>query len=55
MVAMALANGSDNYVKHLLADVLETMAFSQALEGAGGSRRYAPGTAAISIASNSVH
>jgi hypothetical protein len=55
MVAMALANRGDNYVKHLLADALETTAFQERPDGAGGSRRYAPGTAGISIAPTSVH
>lgn len=55
MVAMALASRGDNYVKHLLADALETTAFHKPPEGAGGSRRYAPGTASISYLSNSTH
>jgi hypothetical protein len=55
MVAMALASRGDNYVKHLLADALETTAFHKPPEGAGGSRRYALGTASISYLSNSTH
>ena len=55
MVAMALASHGDNYVKHLLADALETKALHKCPEGACGSRRNAPGTASISITSNSVH
>ena len=55
IVAMALANRGDNYVKHLLADALETTAFHERPDGAGGSRRYAPGTASTSIVSNSTH
>ena len=51
MVAMALANRGDNYVKHLLADALETTALHKPPEGAGGSRSWAP--ASISISSNS--
>ena len=54
MVAIALASRGDNYVKHLLADVLEATASYGHPEGAGGSRRYAPGTANISIAASSV-
>jgi hypothetical protein len=37
-------------IKHLLADALETTAFHERPDGAGGSRRYAPGTAGISEA-----
>ena len=56
MVAIALASRGDNYVKHLLADALEATASHKHREGARGSRRYAPGTANISIApSNSTH
>ena len=56
MVAMALASRGDNYVKHLLADALEGAASYKHPRGANGSRRYAPGTASISIAaSNSTH
>jgi hypothetical protein len=55
MVAMALANRGDNYVKHLLADALESIASHKPPEGARGSRRYAPGTASTSIVSNSAH
>jgi hypothetical protein len=55
MVAMALASRGDNYVKHLLADTLETTALHRHPVGAGRSRRHVPGTATISIASNGVH
>ena len=54
MVAIALASRGDNYVKHLLADALEATASHKHREGVGGSRRYAPGTANISIAASSV-
>ena len=54
MVAMALASRGDNYVKHLLADALEATASYRHPEGAVGSRRYAPGTANISIAGSSL-
>jgi hypothetical protein len=54
-VAMALASRGDNYVKHLLADALETTALHKRPEGAGGSRRYTPGTASISYSPNSTH
>jgi hypothetical protein len=50
---MALANRGDNYVKHLIKDALETTALHKRPEGAGVSRR--PGTASISIVSNSAH
>jgi len=53
MVAMALTSRGDNYVKHLLADALEATASSKHPEGAGRSRRYAPGTASIAIAASS--
>jgi hypothetical protein len=53
MVAMALASRGDNYVKHLIKDALETTALHKRPEGAGVSRR--PGTASISIVSNSAH
>ena len=53
MVAMALANRGDNYVKHLIKDALEPTALHKRPEGAGVSRR--PGTASISIVSNSAH
>jgi hypothetical protein len=55
MVAMVLASRGDDDVKHLLADALETIVLHKCPEGAGGSRRYAPGSAIISFASNSVH
>jgi hypothetical protein len=55
MVAMALASRGDDYVKHLLADALETTALHKCPEGVGGSRRYAFGTASIAITSNTVH
>jgi hypothetical protein len=56
MVAMALASRGDNYVKHLLADALEGAASYKHPRTTNGSRRYAPGTASISIAaSNSTH
>jgi hypothetical protein len=54
-VAMALASRGDNYVKHLLADALETTALHKRPEGAGGSRRWASVTASTSIVSNSTH
>jgi len=50
MVAMALASRGDNYVKHLLADALEATTSHRHPEGAGGSQRYAPRAANISIA-----
>jgi hypothetical protein len=55
MVAMALASRGDNYVKHLLADALETTALHKCPEGVGGSRRYAFRTASVAITSNTVH
>jgi hypothetical protein len=55
MVAMALASRGDNYVKHLLADALETAALHKHPEGASGSRRWASVTASTSIVSNSTH
>jgi hypothetical protein len=51
LVAMPLASRGDNYVNHLLAEALETTALHKRPEGVGGS----PGTASISIASNSAH
>ena len=42
MVAMALANRGNNYVKHLLADALEATASYKHPEGASGSPGYAP-------------
>ena len=54
MVATALASRGDNYVKHLLADALEATASYRHPEGAGGSRRYEPGAANISIAGSSL-
>ena len=56
MVAMALANRGNNYVKHLLADALEATASYKRPECVGGSHRYAPGTASVPIAAaNSAH
>jgi hypothetical protein len=55
MVAVALASRGDNYVKHLIAEALETTALRKRPEGAGVSRGYAPGTASISFSSNSIH
>jgi hypothetical protein len=52
IVAMALASRGDNYVKHLLADALEGAAADKHPRGANGTRRYAPGTASISIAAS---
>ena len=54
MVATALASRCDNYVKHLLADALEATASYRHPEGAGGSQRYAPRAANISIAGSSL-
>jgi hypothetical protein len=54
-VAVGLASRGDNYVKHLIADALETTAFHQSPGGAGGHRKYGLGTASISIASTSTH
>lgn len=55
MVAMALASRGDNDVNHLIKDALGTTALHKRPEGAGVSRRDAPGTASISIVSNSAH
>jgi len=54
MAATPVASRGDNYVKHLLADALEATASYRHPEGAGGSRRYAPRAANISIAGSSL-